>query len=143
MKVFWSPSSKYFYDPRVNTMMPDDIVEIDSELRDQLIFGELQGQVIGADQSGRPVLKNPPPLNSEAIAALEREWRDTELMRVSWLRDRHRDQLDAGLPQTLDTAKFSELLMYMQALRDWPQSSDFPTSERRPMVPSWVVEQIQ
>ncbi|WVV48883.1 hypothetical protein THH46_10225 [Pseudomonas sp. NA13] len=38
-------------------MMPDDIVEIDSELRDQLIFGELQGQVIGADQSGRPVLK--------------------------------------------------------------------------------------
>ncbi|ROM75320.1 hypothetical protein BK655_23885 [Pseudomonas brassicacearum] len=143
MRIFWSASTRYFYDSRVNTTIPDDVVEIDNSLREQLIQGELEGKVIGSDPSGRPVLQNPPPLNAEAIAAVEREWRDTELQRISWLRDRHRDQQDAGLPLTLDTAQFSELLVYMQALRDWPQTPAFPQAEFRPVAPPWIAEQTQ
>src|SRR5450830_1566323 len=59
-------------------------------------------------------------------AAAERTWRDKELASLIWLRDRHRDQLEIAGDTTLTNEQFSELLVYMQALRDWPQAPDFP-----------------
>ena len=71
----------------------------------------------------------------------ERAWRDSALFAVAWLRDRHRDQLDIGADTTLTAGQFSELLMYMQQLRDWPQSEAFPTPEQRPVPPPWIADQ--
>lgn len=82
-----------------------------------------------------------PPLAAEEIAADEREWRDRELASVAWLRERHRDQVEIGGGTTLTAEQFQELLVYMQALRDWPQSEQFPVIEHRPVVPSWIVGQ--
>nr|WP_256667557.1 phage tail assembly chaperone [Pseudomonas sp. Fl5BN2] len=70
----------------------------------------------------------------------ERIWRAAALAAVTWLRDRHRDQLEIKTPTTLLDNQFNELLMYMQSLRDWPQSPDFPQIEHRPVAPSWIVE---
>jgi hypothetical protein len=73
----------------------------------------------------------------------ERRWRDDELLSVIWLRDRHRDQLEIGGDTTLTNDRFAELLLYMQALRDWPQSPDFPQSQHRPIALDWIAEQVQ
>ncbi|MEN5239106.1 phage tail assembly chaperone [Pseudomonas sichuanensis] len=71
----------------------------------------------------------------------ERQWRDTELAALVWLRDRHRDQLEIGGQTTLTPEQFTELLIYMQQLRDWPQSPEFPESSARPVAPPWIAEQ--
>lgn len=73
----------------------------------------------------------------------ERAWRDTALDEMVWLRDRHRDQLELGVDTTLTAKQFTELLAYMQDLRDWPQSPDFPLTEHRPVAPPWIAEQHQ
>ncbi|WP_256244300.1 phage tail assembly chaperone [Pseudomonas sp. PH1b] len=73
----------------------------------------------------------------------ERAWRLAELAAVTWLRDRHRDQLEIKAPTNLSDQQFTELLVYMQVLRDWPQSPDFPQIEQRPVAPSWIAEQSQ
>lgn len=73
----------------------------------------------------------------------ERAWRDGELSSVVWLRDRHRDQLELSTDTTLTAEQFNELLVFMQALRDWPQSEQFPVIEYRPVTPPWIAEQNQ
>lgn len=70
--------------------------------------------------------------------AAERQWRDAELAARQWLRDRHRDEQDLGRPTTLSNEQFTELLVYLQALRDWPQSEVFPDSQQRPQPPGWI-----
>ena len=76
-----------------------------------------------------------PQLNTES---LERAWRDAELAELVWLRDRHRDQLEIGAATTLSAEQFSELLLFMQALRDWPQSEVFPDVSARPVPPAFL-----
>lgn len=73
----------------------------------------------------------------------ERSWRDGELASLMWLRERHRDQLEIGRETTLSAEQFTELLEYMQDLRDWPQSPDFPDIEQRPVPPAWIAEKTQ
>ena len=75
------------------------------------------------------------------LASAERIWRDSELLAVKWLRERHRDQLEIELEPTLSSEQFRELLLHMQALRDWPQSPEFPDSLYRPAPPSWIAQQ--
>ena len=65
----------------------------------------------------------------------EREWRDAELEKMVWLRDRHRDQLEIGKETTLSVEQYGVLLVYMQALRDWPQAEAFPDPSGRPRIP--------
>ncbi len=72
---------------------------------------------------------------------LERSWRDGELVRMIWFRERHRDQQEMGGDTTLSGEQFSQLLVYLQALRDWPQSQDFPAIEHRPIAPAWLAGQ--
>lgn len=76
------------------------------------------------------------PLPADSSA--ERAWRDGELVAVMWLRERHRDQLEIEAPTTLTGEQFKELLVYLQALRDWPQSADFPNTLHRPAAPPWI-----
>ncbi|MEX3776177.1 hypothetical protein [Pseudomonas sp. MYb118] len=95
---------------------------------------------VGEDETFSKVV---PPAYVAPLADVERAWRDAEVVRVSWLRDRHRDQLDAGIETTLTTAQFAVLLTYLQALRDWPQSPDFPDSQHRPVAPEWIAEQVE
>ncbi|MBV6289382.1 phage tail assembly chaperone [Pseudomonas sp. MAFF 301350] len=74
------------------------------------------------------------------MSTAERMWRDTNLAGLIWLRDRHRDQLEIDAPSTLTPEQFVDLLMFMQALRDWPQSELFPSIEHRPLSPAWLAD---
>lgn len=70
--------------------------------------------------------------------AMERGWRDGEIVRVSWLRDRHRDELEQELQTTLTAQQYDELQLYIQALRDWPADPKFPQAGDRPVIPAWL-----
>lgn len=82
-------------------------------------------------------------VSTDQMAVAERSWRDRELLGVRWLRERHHDQLEIGTTTTLTREQFNELLVYIQALRDWPQSPHFPVTEQRPAAPSWISQQAE
>ncbi|WP_443693039.1 hypothetical protein ACRZ5O_06765 [Pseudomonas protegens] len=83
----------------------------------------------------------PPQVDDQSQQA--RTWRDGEIERVKWLRERHRDELDRNRSTTLSGEQFVQLLDYIQALRDWPQSTDFPDDQRRPAAPPWIAEPVE
>jgi len=74
---------------------------------------------------------------------IARAWRDAEIARVTWLRDRHRDEIEMGVETTLTAEQYADLLAYIKALRDWPASIEFPAEDSRPLVPDWVATQTQ
>lgn len=123
--------------------MPADVIPIDEERFLSVIGNPHPEKIRGHDAQGLPILMNPLPLTTEARSVRERLWRDAEIESVKWLRERHRDQLDMGEPTTLMPEQFGELLTYIQALRDWPQSPDFPDSQYRPARPVWTVDLIE
>ncbi|ODB37740.1 hypothetical protein A9L43_22255 [Pseudomonas mosselii] len=100
--------------------------------------------VLMSDEDVEAHLNPPTAVKSrEQIEAAEREWRDAAVTAVLWLRERHRDEKDLQRSTTLTSAQFAELLNYLQALRDWPQSEAFPASQFRPESPSWVADQAR
>lgn len=117
--------------------------KIDNSVRDALLLDESKGKILAPDADGFPVAVDPPPPTDEQLAANERAWRDDAFTAVIGMRDRHRDQQEIGGDTTLSSDQFSELLAYMQLLRDWPQSADFPEINHRPVAPAWVAQQAK
>ncbi|MCK9802454.1 phage tail assembly chaperone [Pseudomonas sp. MAFF 302030] len=142
MNRFYSKSTGCTYLTSIHSVIPDDAVEIPEALYQSVIANPTAGKVRAHDEQGLPYLVDAPAVVAD-LAGLEREWRDTELSTVMWLRERHRDQLEIEVEPTLSGEQFTELLIYMQALRDWPQSPDFPQSAHRPVAPPWIAEQTQ
>ena len=139
----YSPSTGCTYLPAIHgENIPGDAVDISESVFELVIANPEQGKVRAHDEKGLPYLVDAPVVMPEP-GVTERAWRDAELSSVIWLRDRHRDQLDIGSDTTLTVEQFAELLLYMQALRDWPQSADFPDSQHRPIAPDWIAEQAQ
>lgn len=70
----------------------------------------------------------PPPsiVEHEIVAKEVREMRDHFLATTGWLLERHREQLESGVPTSLTHQQFADLLAYRQALRDVPQQAGFP-----------------
>lgn len=83
---------------------------------------------------------SPEPALVPDTSAAEREWRDTEIESVKWLRERHRDEVDSARPTTMTVKQSGELLDYVQALRDWPADPQFPAENARPTRPTWINE---
>ncbi|MGY4641152.1 phage tail protein [Pseudomonas sp. TE24901] len=142
MSIFYCAETGGFYLPG---MQPSDIAcqEITKARHAELRAENAAGKIIAADDQGFPVTVDPPGLTSEQLATKERSWRDRQLATATGLRDRHRDQLELASPTTLVPEQFTELLNYLQQLRDWPQSANFPTVENRPKPPSWLVERTE
>lgn len=119
-------------------------LEISYTYYKELLFQNGKGTgIIGRNSEGLPVIVDLPKPSSDEVAAAERAWRDREIDGLSWLRERHRDQLEIGFDPTLGVEQFIELLIYMQGLRDWPQSLDFPAHDQRPIQPDWIAEQTR
>ncbi|AZE47002.1 phage protein [Pseudomonas chlororaphis] len=144
MAIFYHLASRSFLDTATYSAksIPADAIEITRAEQMSLNAGEASGKAIVIDEHGRPALVDPAP-DPEAIANQERWWRDAELDRVKWLRERHRDELELARPTNLTADQYSELLAYMQLLRDWPQSPDFPDPAHRPVAPGWIESETQ
>lgn len=143
MKRFYSRETGCTYLESIHSFIPADAVLISEECYTSVIANPAPGKVRGHDADGLPVLFDPPPPTASDLAEDERRWRNGALGAVVWLRDRHRDQLEIGAETTLATEQFAELLTYMQELRDWPQSPDFPDTQHRPTAPAWIAGQAE
>jgi len=127
----------------LHTEIPADAVDIPDDRYDQVIANPAFGKIRAHAPDGLPTLIDPPPATIEERTAAERLWRDAQIESVRWLRERHRDEVDSARPTTLTAEQSGELLDYVQALRDWPQTAAFPAVEFRPMAPSWIAGQVQ
>lgn len=124
--------------------IPKAAVEVDDETW-RRITQETDGTWTRGDDgviSKVPFVVDPEQIKLRLIEA-ERAWRNGEIARVSWLRDRHRDEVELGKTLTLTADQFAELLFYMQMLRDWPENQDFPDTVLRPVAPGWIADQSQ
>ncbi|WP_073673014.1 phage tail assembly chaperone [Pseudomonas aeruginosa] len=138
MKRLYSPSTGCTYIEGVHNEIPGDAMPITEQRFLEVIANPEPGKVRDHDAAGLPILVDPTPESGEVT---ERRWRDAEIVRVSWLRDRHRDEAELGIATTLEAAQFHSLLAYIQQLRDWPQATPFPNAEERPQAPAWVASQ--
>ncbi|QQZ43264.1 phage tail protein [Pseudomonas sp. SK3(2021)] len=79
----------------------------------------------------------------ERSAALERFWRSQRLLLTDAAVIRHRDEQEEGGRTTLSMEQYMQLQSFRRALRDWPESDDFPLIDHRPSAPDWLAEQLQ
>ncbi|MBX8512093.1 phage tail assembly chaperone [Pseudomonas cichorii] len=137
MAIFYCAETGGFY---LSGMQPvgKDCKEITDAQHVELRAANAAGKIIAADVDGFPVAVDPPGLTAEQLQERERAWRDHVLLAASGVRDRHRDQLELNLPTTLDAEQFTTLLVYIQSLRDWPQTREFPDILMRPAAPAWL-----
>lgn len=77
-------------------------------------------------------------VGDQDLADAERAWRQSRLSATEWQVTRHRDEQALGRGTILKAQQYLELLEYRQALRDWPDSNQFPTAVSRPSAPTWM-----
>jgi hypothetical protein len=140
--MFSSKTAKGFYDAAIHATMPADVVEISAEYHAELLDGVSSGKVISWAGDGPPVLIERPAPNADELAAAERTWRDQRLAETDGIVARHRDEVEAGGPTTLNSEQYVDLQTYRRQLRDWPQGGDFPLSALRPAAPPWLASQV-
>lgn len=139
--MMFSPSTDLFYSTLIHNEVPEDAIEVSESEYREFLAGRNSGQRIVLDNGVLRLASPIPELAIEQVKARERAWRDAEVASAAWIRDRHRDQQELGISTTLTAEQFSELLGYLQQLRDWPQSDQFPNTEYRPVEPTWIAGQ--
>lgn len=118
-------------------------LKITVEQHAELLQGQADGQVLALSESGYPMLLDPPKPSPDFLASVERLWRDGQLAETDGIVSRHRDELEEALETTLTAAQYTELQAYRRALRNWPETGQFPLIEHRPRAPAWLAEQSQ
>lgn len=134
---YYSRTTGSTYLAGIHQDIPDDVVPISEQRYHSVIARPVPGKVRSHDEDGLPILIDP-MVTPDEQAAVERAWRDEAVTSTEWLVNRHRDELDMQLATTLSAEQFPELLVYRQALRDWPQSQVFPDTEQRPVAPAFL-----
>ncbi|MBK5549329.1 phage tail protein, partial [Pseudomonas sp. TH03] len=90
-----------------------------------------------------PFLIDPPPPPPEAVAVVERAWRDAQLAATDGVVSRHRDELEEGINTSLTAEQYAELQVYRRLLRNWPEGAEFPLVDHRPVAPPWLASPLQ
>ncbi|HFH3052911.1 TPA: phage tail assembly chaperone [Pseudomonas aeruginosa] len=121
---------------------PDDGVLISEEVHTRIMQEQEAGWVICAGPDGQPMTKEPSPPSAEALAAVERAWRDRQLDATDALVARHRDEIEDG-DTTLTGEQYQALQAYRRTLRDWPEQGKFPLVEHRPSAPAWLAQSLE
>ncbi|MBC3373875.1 phage tail protein [Pseudomonas sp. SWRI92] len=145
MTLFSSKTTGGFYDDSIHSaaQIPEDVVEITQERHAELLEGQSIGRRISSGEDGYPILIDPPEQSPESFAAMERIWRDSQLVMTDGMVARHRDELEGGSETTLSVEQYLELQGYRRALRSWPAGKDFPLLDHRPIAPSWLLKHPQ
>ena len=122
MSKKYSPFNNAFYDTEINSVIPDDSVDITDQQHIDLLVGQSSGKVIYAQADNTPGLKDfvPPAPTWDEI----RVQRDNLLSACDW----------TDLPNTPLTNK-QAWLDYRQALRNIPQTYSDPSEVVWPTKP--------
>ncbi|MGW8304376.1 MAG: phage tail assembly chaperone [Achromobacter pulmonis] len=122
----------------IGTGWPSDAVAVGQDVFEEFALqSPPPGKFRVAGPDGLPAWRATDGNESVMDEAQARAWRDGEITRVTWLRDRHRDETEMGVPQTLTVDQYKALLGFIQSLRDWPSSDGFPASGR-PVAPGFA-----
>lgn len=68
--MFYAASTKGFYDPTINTVIPNDAVEITTEYWQELLAEQSQGKSIEPDSEGYPIAVVIPITKEQTIEAI-------------------------------------------------------------------------
>jgi hypothetical protein len=118
-------------------------IEITDDEHAALFEPDRGAKIIVPGPDGRPVLQDPPLPTSDELALAERIWRDKQLAATDGVVTRHRDEMEGGTVTTLTSDQYGALQAYRRALRNWPESGEFPLVEHRPVAPHWLAMQLQ
>lgn len=150
MKFYFSPSTTAFYRSDISgelgsdeCSMPDDVLEVASEVFERMLRVREEGGQVIPDEDGLPIAAPPLLPTSEEQAEKERRWRDRVISATEWIVARHRDEVDMSQETMITPEQFSELLRYRQALRDWPTVEGFPNVDLRPNPLGWLADQTE
>ncbi|KWD49897.1 phage tail protein [Burkholderia ubonensis] len=102
------------------------LVEITAEQHAMLVAGMVAGKVMAIDESGNPVLLEPPKQTREQLADAKRAARDAALRATDWLTARHQDEKVLGDGTTLTPDQYEQLLKYRQTLRNFSDTPGWP-----------------
>ncbi|CAI8892250.1 Phage tail protein [Pseudomonas sp. IT-347P] len=105
-------------------------------------IGELRQEIAPLPIVDNPVISTEAIIEEQEPLAAARTWRQSSLSATEWWVTRHRDEQALGRGTTLKAAQYLELLEYRQALRDWPDSSQFPSVVSRPTAPEWFAADV-
>ena len=136
MAIFFSKSVGNFVDDTIWPSLPADAVEVSKA--DYRAFVEARNdgtKIVVGDEQGRPVLVDAPPRSTKLIAADVRAERDRRINAVQWRIERYRSQDAANTPTTDAPNTYAALLAYVQALRDVPSQTGFPSNVSWPTEP--------
>jgi hypothetical protein len=101
-------------------------------------LSELRHEVTPLPDMGKSVVMPETVVEEQEPLTAARTWRQSSLSATEWRVTRHRDEQALGRGTTLKAAQYLALLEYRQALRDWPDSSQFPSAVSRPSAPEWL-----
>lgn len=135
MKMLFSPSTLTFYCESLPGSRPDDCIPLESATYAALMEGQATGRVIGM-RDGQPALIDPPTPPAEQLAYAARRRRQARLEDAIALLERHRNQVDFGIPATLSVDQIAAVAVYAQALRDIPAQMGFPAEIAWPQPPA-------
>ncbi|WP_406869747.1 phage tail assembly chaperone [Paraburkholderia fungorum] len=112
-------------------------IAITDEQHAALLAGQSAGKRMAVDADNKPVLLDSLPPTDAQLDPVKRGQRDAALKASDWFAARHQDELLIGKGTSLNAAQLDELLIYRKALRDLPESPDWPNVEL-PAAPSFV-----
>ena len=84
MTIFFSKTTNGFYDSDINTVIPEDAVEVSTSDYQQLLVAQQNGQVIQANQQGYPVAVSPQSPNPQEIQAANKSQASNLLYETDW-----------------------------------------------------------
>lgn len=133
MKYF-TPNPIALFDESISSDIPESAIEISESVYDELIRGQEAGKTITADQKGRPVLTDPPPLSHEELiqsAEYERErlLKHADEVILDW-----RTELMLGEISDANRAKLSAWLAYKNEVKSADVTTD-PERVNWPVLP--------
>ena len=134
MTIFYSPSTKGFYDDSINDpdFVPQDAIAITDSTRTTLLNGLISGNIITIDGTGQPIL-SPQPADEKAAYQAE----NARLKRNQLIADS--DWTELPSVQALhasDPAWAAGWAAYRQALRDITSQPGFPGTIDWPTQPA-------
>ncbi|MEA1031237.1 phage tail protein [Pseudomonas sp. FP1154] len=116
-------------------------IEITDDEHAALFKSDRGSKVIVLGPDGRPALQDPPLPSLDELALVERTWRDKQLAVTDGAVTRHRDEIEDGIVTTLTSDQYGALQTYRRALRNWPETGEFPLIDHRPPAPDWLAMQ--
>lgn len=122
----------FFFDD--DEAAPADAIRISNDDYHRLLSDMSRGYVVNQNLTTEVANQS---ADEKSISS--RMLRDSVLNNISWIIERHRDELEAGIATTLSVERYAELQSYRQQLRDWPAQPGWPDIEMPP-APDWLAE---